>query len=97
MSKLKREYKDCEGYQEGINRSGKIQGKNGVRNKGREYFKRFLEKLKIELHYNPKNCTTRNLSKGYKNADLKGHAHPNVYSRTINNSQSMERAQMSIN
>ena len=42
------------------------------------------------------NCTTRYLSKGYKNADLKGHMHPNVSSSTINNSQIMERAQMSI-
>ena len=31
-----------------------------------------------------------------KNADSKGHMHPNVYSSTINNSQIMERAQMSI-
>ena len=38
----------------------------------------------------------RNLSKEYKNADLKGHMHPNVYSSTINNSQIMETAQMSI-
>ena len=43
----------------------------------------------------PSNCTTRYLSKGYQNADLKGHVHPNVYSSTINSSQSMERAQMS--
>ena len=33
------------------------------------------------------NCTTRYLSKGYQNADLEGHVHPNVYSSTINNSQ----------
>ena len=38
----------------------------------------------------------RYLFKGYKNADLKGHMHPNVSSSTINNSQIMERAQMSI-
>ena len=36
------------------------------------------------------------LSKGYKNADLKGHMHFNVYSSNINNSQIMERTQMSI-
>ena len=36
------------------------------------------------------------LSKGYRSADLKGHMHPNDYSSTIDNSQSMERAQMSI-
>ena len=36
------------------------------------------------------------LPKGYKNADLKWYMHPNVYSNIINNSQIMERAQMSI-
>ena len=44
----------------------------------------------------PSSCTTRYLSKGYRCAVLKGHMHPHVYSSTINNSQSMERAQMSI-
>ena len=44
----------------------------------------------------PSNCTTRYLSKGYGYAVLKGHVHPNVYSSTIDNSQGMERAQMSI-
>ena len=39
------------------------------------------------------NCITRHLSMGYRCAVLKGHMHPNVYSNTINNSQSMERAQ----
>ena len=52
------------------------------------------QKFKIRPTLQPSNCTTRYLSKGYKNADLKGHMHPNVYSSTINNSQSMERAQM---
>ena len=45
----------------------------------------------------PSNCTTRHLCTGYRCAVSKGHKHPNVNSRTINNSQSMERAQMSIN
>ena len=44
-----------------------------------------------------RNYTTRKLSKGYKNSYLKGYMHPDVYSRAINNSQIMERAQMSIN
>ena len=57
---------------------------------------RFLKKLKIALTLRPSNCTARCLSKGYKDADLKGHMHPNVYSSTINNSQSMERAQLPI-
>ena len=43
------------------------------------------------------NCITRYLSKGYKNADSKGHIHPNVYSSAIDNIQIMERTQMSIN
>ena len=44
----------------------------------------------------PSNCTTRHLSKGYRCAVSKGHMHPHVYNSTINKSQSMERAQMSI-
>ena len=40
---------------------------------------------------------TRYLSKGYKNADSKGHMHPKVYSSTVDNSQIMERVQMPIN
>ena len=42
------------------------------------------------------NCTIRYLPKGYKNTDSKGYIHPNVYSNIINNNQTMERAQMSI-
>ena len=53
-------------------------------------------KIKNSTTLRPRNCTTRYLSKGYRYAVLKGHIHPNVYSSTINNSQSMERAQMSI-
>ena len=57
---------------------------------------RFLKKLKIELPYGlaiallgiyPKNAG--------RWAALKGHMHPNVYSSAIDNSQSMEGAQMS--
>ena len=55
------------------------------------------QKIKNRTTLRPSNCTTGYLSKGYKNADLKGHMHPNVYCSTINNSQIMERAQMSIN
>ena len=54
------------------------------------------QKTKNGTTLQPSNCTTRYLSKGYKCAVLKGHMHPDVYSSTINNSQSMERAQMSI-
>ena len=44
----------------------------------------------------PSNGTTRYVSKGYRYAVSKGHTHPNVYSSTLDNSQSMEKAQMSI-
>ena len=53
------------------------------------------QKTKNRTTLRPSNCTTRHLSKGYRCAVLKGHMHPYVYSSTINNSQSMERAQMS--
>ena len=39
---------------------------------------------------------TQHLSMGYRCAVLKGHMHPRVHSSTIDSSQSMERAQMSI-
>ena len=54
------------------------------------------QKTKNRTTLRPSNYTTRHLSTGYRCAVLKGHMHPNVYSSTINNSQSMERAQMSI-
>ena len=54
------------------------------------------QKIKNRTTLQPSNCTTRYLSKGYRCAVLKGHMHPHVYSSTIDNSQSMERAQMSI-
>ena len=57
---------------------------------------RFLKKTKNRTTLRPSNCTTRYLSKGYRCAVSKGHMHPRVYSSTSNNSQSMERAQMSI-
>ena len=54
------------------------------------------QKAKNRTTLRPSNCTTRHLSTGYRCAVSKGHIHPNVYSSTTNNSQSMERAQMSI-
>ena len=56
----------------------------------------FLKKAKNRTTLRPSNCTTRYLSKGYRCAVSKGHMHPDVYSSTIDNSQRMERAQMSI-
>ena len=54
------------------------------------------QKTKNRTTLRPSNCTARHLSKGYRCAVLKGHMHPHVYSSTIDNSQSMERAQMPI-
>ena len=42
----------------------------------------------------PSNCTTGYLPPRYKRGDLKGHLHPNVYSSSVRNSQTMEKAQM---
>ena len=55
------------------------------------------EKIKNTTTQRPSNCITRYLSKAYKNANLKRPMHPNMYSSAINNSPSMQRAQMSIN
>ena len=54
------------------------------------------QKTKNRTILPPSNCTTRYLSKEYRYAISKGHMNPHAYSSTINNSQSMERAQMSI-
>ena len=54
------------------------------------------QKIKNKTTLQPSNCTTRYLPKGYRCAVSKGHMHLNVYSSAIDNSQSMERAQMSI-
>ena len=54
------------------------------------------EKVKNRTTLGPNNCISRYLLKGYKNTDLKGHMHPDVYSIIINNSQFMESPQMSI-
>ena len=53
------------------------------------------QKVKNTTTLQPSNCTTRHLSTGYSCPVLKGHMHPHVYSSTIDNSRSMERAQMS--
>ena len=55
------------------------------------------QKTKKRTTLRPSNCTTRHLATGHRCAVSKGHMHPHVYSSTIDNSQSMERAQISIN
>ena len=54
------------------------------------------QKTKNRTTLPPSICTTRNLSTGYSCAVPKGYMHPHVYSSAINNNQSMERTQMSI-
>ena len=49
------------------------------------------QKLKTELPYDPAIALLGIYPKDTKNADLKGHIHPDVYRSTINNSQIMER------
>ena len=55
----------------------------------------FPQNVKNRTTLQSSNCATRYLSKGFKNSDWKGHMYPNVYSHIINNSQAMERVQMS--
>ena len=43
------------------------------------------------------NYTSGYLTKEYKNTKSKGYVHPNVYSSIINNNQTLETAQVSIN
>ena len=44
----------------------------------------------------PSNHTTRYLPQRYTWSDPKGHMHPNVHSSNVQNSQTVERAQLSI-
>ena len=55
------------------------------------------QKFKNRATLWPSSCTIGYLPQRYKCSDPKGHMHPNVYSSNVHNSQSMERAQMSIN
>ena len=58
---------------------------------------KFLKKLKVELPYDPATALLGIYPRDtYRCAVSKGHMHSHVYSSTINNSQSMETAQMSI-
>ena len=57
---------------------------------------KFLKKLKIELPYDPAIAVPGIYPKATKMLIRRGHMPPNVYSSAINNSQSMEKAQMSI-
>ena len=53
------------------------------------------QKFRNRMTLQSSKCTTRYLPKCYKNTNLKGYMHPNVY-REINNRPIMERAQMSM-
>ena len=54
------------------------------------------QKVKNKSTLRPSSCTTRYFPKGHINADSKEYMHPNVYSSTLNNSQTTETAQMPI-
>ena len=56
---------------------------------------RLLKRLKIGLPYEPAIALLGIYPKD-KGVLIQGHMYPNVYSSAINNSQTMERAQMSI-
>ena len=53
-------------------------------------------KNRATLRLSNSNGATRDLPQRYKCSDPKGHLHLNVYSSNVHNSQTMERAQMSI-
>ena len=55
------------------------------------------QKLKIELPYDPAIALLGIYPRDTGVLFQRDNMHPRVYSSTINNSQSMERAQMSIN
>ena len=54
------------------------------------------QKVENRANLRPSNCTTRDLPKGYKHSDPKGHLHPDVYSSNVHKSQTVERAKISI-
>ena len=54
------------------------------------------QKVENRATLQPSNRTAGYLPQRYKCSNLKGHLHPNVYSSNVHNSQTMERAQMSI-
>ena len=57
---------------------------------------RFLKKLKIELLHNPAIALLGIYLKDTNIVIQRGHLYPNVYSSSVHNSQTMERARMSI-
>ena len=54
------------------------------------------QKTKNRITLRSSNYTIRYLPKGYKNTDSKGYMYPKVFSSIINNSETTEKAQMSI-
>ena len=55
------------------------------------------QKVKSKTTLGSSNCSTRYLSKEYKNTNSKGRMHPDVYSSIINNIHIMGTAQVFIN
>ena len=58
---------------------------------------RFLKKLRIEIPYSPATALLGTYSKDNRCSDMKGHLPLSVYISNARNSQTMERAQMSLN
>ena len=54
------------------------------------------QKVKTRTTLWPWSFSTSHLPKGYKNNDLKGHMHPDIYSSIINNSHIMKWAKISF-
>ena len=55
------------------------------------------QKVKNRTTFQSSNCAIRYLPRSYKNTDLRGYVHSNVYSSIINNSQAMENVHRLIN
>ena len=54
------------------------------------------QKIKNGSAFRPSDSTSRNISEGTQNTNLKEHKHPYVYCSVIHNHQDMEAAQVSI-
>ena len=74
-----------------------------IRDTERSHFAATLEnsmelpqKVENRATLRPSNCTTGYLPQRHKCSNPKGHLHSNVHSTNVHNTQTMERAQISI-
>ena len=94
-----------------INKSGNDRCLSGMRRKGNpptllvgmqagaatlENSMEVPQKVENRATIQSSNFTTGYLPQRYKCRNLKGYVHPNVYSSNVHNSQTVERAKMSI-